>query len=112
VKTVDRLDRWIPLRDAVRLFPKNSRGRRPHRSCIFRWAKDGKRGVVLRTWLAGVCLCTSRRAVFEFISQLSASSLRRPPDCAKDHVEVAREAGERLKAQYFSRSRQPLKLKE
>lgn len=102
MKTVDRLDRWIPLRDAVRLFPKNSRGKRPHRSCIFRWAKDGKRGVVLRTWLAGVCLCTSRRAVFEFIEQLSRTAKCDTAPTIDRQAEAAA-AGERLSASVFRR---------
>ena len=102
MKTEDRLDRWIPLRDAVRLFPKNSRGKRPHRSCLFRWAKYGKRGVMLRTWLAGPCLCTSRRAVFEFVSQLSEAAKCSTASVVDGQAEAAA-AGDRLSQTVFRR---------
>lgn len=89
------LDNPIPLWDAPRLFPKNRKGKHPHKSQIYRWAKTGKRGVILATWLFGTCLVTSRRAVADFVAALTAT-IGRPSARKVDGQGKAEAANERL----------------
>jgi hypothetical protein len=62
---------WVPLFDAARYFPPDRRGRRPHKSCIYRWSKYGKHGVILESWLVGRSRCTTPEAIARFIERLS-----------------------------------------
>src|SRR4051812_5713566 len=105
----DLLGQLVPLRDALRYFPKNRRGRHPHLSCLFRWAKHGKRArcsknpIRLETWLAGTCLCTTPAAIADFIAKLSAAANLPTPEPTDAEAE-AEAAGERLRATVFRRS--------
>jgi hypothetical protein len=98
------LDEPIPLWDAPRLFPKNRKGKHPHRSQVYRWGKTGKRGVVLATWLFGTCLVTNRRAVAEFTAALTAT-LGRPSAPKVDGHADAAAANQRLLNSVFSRGK-------
>lgn len=104
-RLLKRLDQKIPLREAVRLLPPNSNGKFIHRSVLFRYAKDGKRGIILQTWLVPpVGLCTTPRAVKEFITALTAT-LHRPSAPKVDGHADAEAANKRLLNGVFSRSR-------
>lgn len=100
-----RLDRYVTLSDAVRLFPRNRNGKFIHRSAIFRYAKAGKRGVVLQTWLVPpVGLCTNPRAVAEFIAALTATLGRPSAPKTNGHADAAA-ANQRLLNGVFGRGK-------
>jgi hypothetical protein len=99
------LDEPIPLWDAPRLFPKNRKGNHPHKSQINRWAKTGKRGVILAAWLFATCLVTNRRAVAAFVAALTATLNRPLPPKVDGHSDAAA-ANQRLLNGVFSRRRE------
>lgn len=72
----------ITLNDAVKLFPKNARGKHVHASQLYRYASRGLRGVVLETVQAGAKKCTTRAAVFRFFERLTAASAGTPAPAA------------------------------
>jgi hypothetical protein len=59
------------LTNATKLLPARRSGRKPHVSCLFRWAKHGLRGVRLETIRVGGTLCTSREALERFFARLA-----------------------------------------
>ena len=70
----------LSLRDAARLLPARRRGRKPHVSCLYRWATAGLRGAVLESISIGATKCTSVEALQRFFERLSPSTAAvRPP---------------------------------
>ena len=61
----------ITLAAACKLLPKRRRGKRPHVSCLYRWASAGLNGIVLETIQVGSTKCTSREAVARFLTRLT-----------------------------------------
>jgi hypothetical protein len=59
------------LAKATKLLPPRRGDRPPHASCLFRWAKNGLRGVRLETIRVGGTLCTSRQALERFFARLA-----------------------------------------
>ena len=96
--------KWIPLFDAPRFFPKDRRGRYPHVSCIYRWAKTGRKGVVLETWIAGKFRATTPEAIARFVERLTVAADRKEPPLVGGHTEAAA-ALERLNNSVFRRAR-------
>jgi Protein of unknown function (DUF1580) len=62
----------IALADVPAHLPKRRGGKRPHVSCIYRWAQHGCKGVVLETLQCGGTKVTSREALQRFFERLSA----------------------------------------
>jgi hypothetical protein len=81
----------MTLRDAARLLPARRRGKKPHVSCLHRWATAGLRGVVLESVSIGATRCTSVEAMQRFFARLSPSpaAVRPPPTPAsrRRHLE-------------------------
>jgi hypothetical protein len=61
----------ISLTAATKHFPARRAGKKPHVSCIYRWTKDGCRGVKLESVQVGGTRCTSREAIARFIQRLT-----------------------------------------
>ena len=70
------VEELIPLAAACELLPKRRLGKRPHVSCLYRWAAAGLKGVVLQTVQVGGTKCTSRRMLAEFCRQLSRNPVQ------------------------------------
>jgi hypothetical protein len=98
------LSTFVPLFDAPRLFPKDRRGRHPHISCVYRWSKYGKHGIVLESWLVGRCRCTTPEAIARFVERLSKAAELNGPQLANGRAE-AEAALARLNATVFHRAR-------
>lgn len=64
-------DPLIRLTDSVNLFPSG-----PTRLTIYRWAREGFRGIRLQTVAVGQTLFTSEEAVREFITETTAARER------------------------------------
>ena len=96
----------ISLKEAVKLFPTNGRGKYPHVSALYRYSTSGCRGVVLETIQAGSVRSTSREAVARFFQRLTEQA-RTPttPVTSVDANKAAVEAGCVLDCTFF-RSRQ------
>ena len=60
----------IPLENVPELLPIR-RGKKFHRSAIFRWANRGKNGVKLQTIRVGRTLCTTDLWLMQFLTQSS-----------------------------------------
>src|SRR5690349_21788817 len=86
----------LSLAAAARAVPAVD-GKRPSPSSIWRWAKQGIRGVRLRHQFIGRRLVTSRAALNEFFSALSAASqtAEAPPVNRKSSSKTARPAERR-----------------
>jgi hypothetical protein len=96
------LANFIPLFEAPRYFPRDRRGRHPHISCIYRWSKHGKHGIVLESWLVGRCRCTTAEAIARFIERLSKATNLNATPLIDGQTEAAR-ALERLNNSVFGR---------
>lgn len=92
----------ISLRDAARLFPKNSRGKHPHVSAIYRYTTTGCRGVVLEAVQAGSVRSTTREAVARFIQELT-TQVSLPRQRRRPTSQAAAEAGSLLDEEFFRR---------
>lgn len=65
---------FIPLSRLPDFLPPNRNGKKRHRSAVYRWAKDGVRGVRLQCWQLPDGLYTTLEAVNAFYQQLTAKS--------------------------------------
>ncbi len=61
----------LSLTEAARLVPRRRGGKGAHVATLYRWAKDGLRGVVLQTLQVGGTRCTSREALQRFFERLT-----------------------------------------
>ena len=94
----------ISLRDAAKVFSKNTVGKHPHISAIYRYTTTGCRGIILESVQAGSVRCTSREAVARFINALTEQvelPKRREPSESK----AADDAGQILDATLFASRR-------
>jgi hypothetical protein len=64
----------ISLKEFSRMCPPRRNGKRPVLSCVYRWVKDGIRGVRLETICIGGTRCTSREAAARFFSRITAQA--------------------------------------
>ena len=62
----------LSLTEAARLVPRRRGGKRAHVATLYRWAKDGLRGVFLDVLQVGGTRCTSREALQRFFERLTA----------------------------------------
>ena len=63
----------IPIREAVRLFPRRRGGSKVSHTTLWRWHTRGSKGVRLATWLVGGQRYTTAQAVEDFIGARSAA---------------------------------------
>jgi hypothetical protein len=69
----------VSLADVPAHLPNRRGGRRPHISCIYRWAQRGCKGVVLETLQCGGTKMTSLEALQRFFERLSAAASGQQP---------------------------------
>ncbi len=93
----------IALHQAVEIFPKNRKGKKPSLSALYRWTTKGVRGVRLESVQVANVRCTTQAAVFRFIGRLTDANNQiadMPPErCG--HNSAAESAGEVLDAVVF-----------
>ena len=68
----------ISLADVPAQLPDRRGGRRPHVSCVYRWAQRGCRGVKLEVLQCGGTKVTSLEAIQRFFERLTAASSNEP----------------------------------
>ena len=94
---IDSEDDLITFNEAAAALPEHSR---PSLATWWRWWRHGVRGVKLRTWLCGGRRYTTRGAVRQFITELTAAASGAPlpirtPRQRQQAIEVAeRELGQ------------------
>ena len=64
----------ITLKEACKLFPTKRRGKKPHVSRVYRYTKQGLKGVVLESIQCGATRCTTAEAVARFFVRLTEKS--------------------------------------
>jgi hypothetical protein len=69
----------ISLTTAAKQLPARRGGKRPHVSTLYRWSKDGHRGVILETLQCGGTRCTSAEGLARFFTALSQAAGTAPP---------------------------------
>jgi len=68
----------IALADVPVRLPQRRGGKKPHISCIYRWAKKGCKGIRLETIQIGGTSCTSTEALQRFFEKLTAARSGEP----------------------------------
>ena len=63
----------VALADVPAHLPARRGGKRPHVSCIYRWAQRGCRGIKLEVIQVGGTSCTSLEALQRFFERLTAA---------------------------------------
>ena len=74
----------ILLSDVPPHLPERRGGKRPHVSCIYRWAQCGCRGVKLETLQIGGTSCTSLEAASAVLRSVDRGSNRRATGALHD----------------------------
>jgi hypothetical protein len=69
----------IPFEDVPALLPTR-RGRKRHKSAVYRWADEGIEGVRLRYLQVAGQKCTTRRWLMEFFTDITAKKQTRAPE--------------------------------
>lgn len=69
---------YLSLSQAAKAVPKID-GKRPATSTIFRWMKDGIRGVRLEHWRIGRRIVTTEAALAEFFKATAEAPARNTP---------------------------------
>jgi hypothetical protein len=59
--------------EATTLIPKRRAGRKCSTATLYRWVREGVRGVKLEAIAVGGGLCTSREALERFFSEVTAA---------------------------------------
>ncbi len=72
--SIDLSEYIVSLKDACGFFPRARRGRKAHVSRLYRYTRDGCRGVILESIQCGATRCTSREAIERFFQRLTAAS--------------------------------------
>jgi hypothetical protein len=65
----------LRLADAAKTLPARRSGKRPHRTTLERWDKNGFRGIHLETVRVGDTLCTSLEALQRFVNAVTAATV-------------------------------------
>ncbi|MBI3465351.1 MAG: DUF1580 domain-containing protein [Planctomycetes bacterium] len=86
----------LSLSEAARYLPRRRAGKNPHVSTLFRWARDGLRGVRLETIRVGGTLCTSLEALQHFCERLTNPDAARAPCSNSAMMRAAEAAGREL----------------
>ncbi len=71
-----REEKLITFTEAAKYIPIRHGGKKVATSTLYRWAKDGVRGVILESLQCGGTLCTSLPALQRFFTRLSAQRSR------------------------------------
>jgi hypothetical protein len=71
---VELTEQIVSLTEAAGLLPRRRKGRKPNVATLYRWAKNGCRGVVLETLQVGGTKCTSIEAIQRFCNRLSGGA--------------------------------------
>ena len=89
----------LPLIHSARYFPGRRWGKRISARSLWRYAKEGLRGVRLETCLIGGRRCTSKEAIRRFVEELNvqAAAGRGKQTELAPHERAVR-AGEKLKS--------------
>lgn len=61
----------LTLAEATTYLPRRRKGKKPHVSCLYRWATSGCNGIVLETLKVGCTTCTSEEALQRFCERLT-----------------------------------------
>lgn len=69
----------LTLTEAAKRLPRRRAGRRVHPSCLYRWTKNGCRGVFLEFTQIGGTRCTSLEALDRFFAALTAAAQAETP---------------------------------
>ena len=69
-------EQLLSLAEAAELLPARRNGSRPHASTLYRWAKNGLKGVRLEVLTVGDTTCTSLPALQRFFDRLTEVSLQ------------------------------------
>jgi hypothetical protein len=89
----------VPLSEVSSLIPTH-----PSYSAVYRWHRDGIRGVHLETVLIGGSICTSREALQRFLRDTNAAAAREAdgrrsaPRTSSVRKAQITQAGEQLRA--------------
>ena len=78
----------LSLTEAAKFLPGRRQSKRPTLSCLYRWTKQGCRGIVLESIQVGGTRCTSRQAIARFIQHLSnpnSTAGHRVPNSSRSH---------------------------
>ncbi|MEN6457779.1 MAG: DUF1580 domain-containing protein [Thermoguttaceae bacterium] len=70
----------VSLSNAARYLPRRRAGKKPHVSCIYRWATAGCRGVILESLQVGGTRCTSKEALVRFFRRLTSGHAADVPE--------------------------------
>jgi uncharacterized protein DUF1580 len=91
----------ISLADVPGHLPDRRGGKRPHVSCIYRWAQRGLRGVRLEVLQCGGTKVTSLEALQRFFERLSAVTAGETPAArsSTQRQRAADHAGKELESQ-------------
>ena len=80
-KTPEKLVRLVDVPRAVPWLANRPNGQQPISvATLYRWASRGLRGVRLATWAQGATLCTTERALLEFMEKLALGRSPTPAD--------------------------------
>ncbi len=69
-------DELLTAAEAAKIFPRVA-GKKPHLTCIWRWAKQGVGGIRLEHVVISRTLFTTREALCQFFRDLAAAPLSR-----------------------------------
>ena len=82
----------INLNKATHYFPGRRKGKKPSIGCMYRYSKQGFRGIVLETVQAGGTRATSREAVARFLRRMTAAVSGESPESeAPSHASIQAE---------------------
>ena len=84
----------ISCKEASKFFPPGRRGKKPHRSTIFRWITCGVRGVRLEAVSLPGGRATSREAIARFLKALTEQDERANPFCKPTAPQLKRRKSE------------------
>jgi hypothetical protein len=87
---------YFRLSDAGKYLPPRRGGKQPHTTTLYRWAKQGFRGVKLETIRVGGTLCTSMEALQRFCERLSECPTAAPEPTTMAARRRASERAERV----------------
>jgi len=85
--------------DASRFCPTRRGGKKPHVSCIYRWMKNGCKGVILESLQVGGTRCTSKEALARFFERLTFSDSPAPRQSPARRQRAAEAAVQELRRQ-------------
>lgn len=104
-------EQLVPLGRAAKYFPRSARGKKLHRTTLYRYTTTGREGVVLESVQAGFVRCTSVEAIARFFEALTKAKGLRSPS-SSHAVTEADAAGKRLAATVFAKHRRRMRKED